>query len=234
MEKEMKRITIERVPSRFGVVTTATLGAVAAGLVASGVVLAATMFRIDLGLSALAALLPAALISGGVCLGWRLRRADTSIVPAIIVGTLVCVYAVVVVEGFPVLERSRPTAPIGRWVARHAPPDAPVGIYGLDDWRASIRFYSRRHLLILHNEAEVRDFLVRYPDSFALMLAKDYRNFRADGLALHAVGGRRAIVGRSGKFIRKQLWGRIVVTATGATGNLGIAGKAGDVDIPDR
>ena len=39
------------------------------------------------------------------------------------------------------------------------------------------------------------------------MLARDYRRLRSDGLSLGAVGGRRAIVGRSGKYIRKQILG---------------------------
>jgi hypothetical protein len=44
------------------------------------------------------------------------------------------------------------------------------------------------------------------------MLARDYRRLRSDGLPLGTIGGRRAIVGRSGKYIRKQIWDRIVVT----------------------
>ena len=130
----------------------------------------------------------------------------------VLIAVLLCVYGVVVIEGLPVLERSRPTAPLGRWIARHAPADMPVGVYGLDDWRGSIRFYSRRHLVVLHDQSEVREFFDRYPDSFALMLARDYRRLRSDGLSLGAVGGRRAIVGRSGKYIRKQIWDRIIVT----------------------
>ena len=31
------------------------------------------------------------------------------------------------------------------------------------------------------------------------------------------IGGRRAIVGRSGKFIRRQLWGRLVIVARSTT-----------------
>lgn len=44
------------------------------------------------------------------------------------------------------------------------------------------------------------------------MLARDYRRLRSNGIPLGAIGGRRAIVSRSGKYIRKQIWDHIVVT----------------------
>ena len=125
--------------------------AIAVVLIVAGGTLAATIFRIDLGLSALAGLLPCALVGGGLLLVWHLRQSHVSAIPGVLVGTLLVVYSVVVVEGFPVLERSRPTAPVGRWVARHAPDQVPIGVYGLDDWRGSIRFYSRHQLVVLHD-----------------------------------------------------------------------------------
>jgi len=191
---------------------TAGLWAIALVFAVAGILLWTTMFSIDLELSPVAILLPCALIAGGMTLGWQLYRHREQRAAGLLIAVLLCVYGVVVIEGLPVLERSRPTAPLGRWIARHAPADAPVGVYGLDDWRGSIRFYSRRQLVVLHDQSEVRDFFGRYPDSFALMLARDYRRLRSDGLSLGAVGGRRAIVGRSGKYIRKQIWDRIIVT----------------------
>ena len=146
--------------------------------------------------------------------------------------TLLVVYAVVVVEGFPILERSRPTAPIGRWIDRHAPPDAPVGVYGLDDWRASIRFYTKRRIVVLHDGGEVSRFFAEHPDSYTLMLRSDATGFQASGVPLRRIGGRRAIVGRSGKFIRRQLWGRLVVTAP-ASPEARVSDEP-DTDLPDR
>ena len=101
-----------------------------ATLVIGGAVLAATMFRIDLGLTAVAALVPAALIAGGIVAAARMRHLGPAGTTGALMATLLVVYAVVVVEGFPILERSRPTAPIGRWIDRHAPPDAPIGVDG--------------------------------------------------------------------------------------------------------
>ncbi|HUQ00393.1 MAG TPA: glycosyltransferase family 39 protein [Aeromicrobium sp.] len=221
-----------QVEPRLQPATRAAGWGVALVLLGGGLTLAVTMFRIELGLSAVAAILPAACIGGGMALAWALRESRAPRVTGLLVTTLLVVYGVVVVEGFPVLERSRPTAPIGRWVDRHASRDQPLGVYGLDDWRASIRFYSRRPLLVLHDGAEVAQFFERYPAGYAVMLRTDAARLRAAGVALHRVGSRRAIVGRSGKFIRKQRWGRIVVTAAGS-GRM-LAENDVEPDLPDN
>jgi hypothetical protein len=46
-------------------------------------------------------------------------------------------------------------------------------------------------------------------------VAVDARAFEMAGVRIRRVAGSRAIVGRSGKYIRRQLWGRVVVTALG-------------------
>jgi 4-amino-4-deoxy-L-arabinose transferase-like glycosyltransferase len=201
-------------------------------LVGGGAVLAATMFQIDLGLTPVAAVVPGALIAGGIFVAARLRRLGPTGTTRALMATLLVVYAVVVVEGFPVLERSRPTAPVGRWIDRHAPPDAPIGVYGLDDWRGSIRFYTKRRIVVLHDGGEVTRFFNEHPDSYTLMLRSDANGFQANGVPLRRVGGRRMIVGRSGKFIRRQLWGRLVVTEL-ASPEARISSEP-DTELPDR
>ena len=228
------RTDIGTVPRAFSTATMLGLRCIAAILVLAGALLAATMFDIDLGLSPLALLLPGALIGGGIALAALLQRGLTSAVPAVLVGTLVAAYGVVVVEGLPVLERSRPTAPLGHWISRHTPTDEPLGGFRVDDWRGSIRFYSRRKLVVLHDASEVRNFAANHPESFTLMLARDYRRLLASGVPLRTHGGRRAIVGRSGKFIRRQLWGRIVVVSARAAGDLRVADAAIDDDLTEN
>jgi len=205
---------------------------VAVIMLAAGTLLGATIFRLDLGVSDLAAVIPLALVSGGLTLLLVVRPDAPFRMTTVLVPTLLIIYGVVVVEGFPVLERSRPTAPIGRWLNRHSPPDAPVGVFGLDDWRASIRFYSRRPLVILHDPSEVTAFFDRYPTGYALMLRADERALRSEGVSLRPVGGRRAIVGRSGKYFRRQLWGRLVVTTRVEVTQ--VAAIDSDDDLPDR
>src|SRR5205823_6564177 len=111
------------------------------------------LFRIDLGLDIRATLLPAALAGGGIGLLAQMRRRRWSVpmtatTPAV---ALLVAYAAVVLLGFPILESSRPTRPLGRWIAKHTAAGIPVGIYGLEDWRASIRYYTDRQLTRLVN-----------------------------------------------------------------------------------
>jgi hypothetical protein len=86
-----------------------------------------------------------------------------------------------------------------------------VGIYGLEDWRASIRYYTDHQVTRLENADAVRSFLEQAPTAKVLMLRDDYRAMRDAGLDIQEVAARRAIVGRRGKYIRRQIWGRLVV-----------------------
>jgi 4-amino-4-deoxy-L-arabinose transferase-like glycosyltransferase len=193
--------------------TRAAAVVVAAILVAGGTIGAVALFQVDLGLDGWAVLLPGALAAGGGGLLLQMRRRQWSVpttanVPVV---TLLVAYAAVVLLGFPVLESSRPTRPLGRWIARHTAAGIPVGIYGLEDWRASIRYYTDHQVTRLENADAVRSFLEQAPTAKVLMLRDDYRAMRDAGLDIQEVAARRAIVGRRGKYIRRQIWGRLVV-----------------------
>jgi hypothetical protein len=100
---------------------------------------------------------------------------------------------------------------MGRWIARHAPADAPLGVYRLDDWRGSLRFHSCRHLVVVAKRGGDWEFFDRYPESFTLMLARDYGRF--DRKAFAARAGVAVVRSSDGQgAIRKQIWDRIVVT----------------------
>ena len=58
---------------------------------------------------------------------------------------------------------------------------------------------------------QVRTFFEEAPTGKVLMLRSDYRTLRQSGLDIEEVAARRAIVGRSGKYFRRQIWGRLVV-----------------------
>ncbi len=190
---------------------------VACVLIVAGVVTGAVIFRIDLGVGIGAAALPAALIGGGMLLAYRLRGTPHRLpgAPVVTVSTLLCVYVSVLLVGLPLLERSRPTASLGTWVRDNSRHDFPLGVLGLHDWRGSIRYYADRVLVPLDNPDDVRAFFDRQPDGYVMMRRRDYQALRAQGADLRAMGGRPAIVGRTGKYIRRQVWGRIVVVRRG-------------------
>jgi 4-amino-4-deoxy-L-arabinose transferase-like glycosyltransferase len=207
-----------------------SVAAIAATFFCLGTVLSLALFRINLELSTTALAMPIALAAGGMVLFLQIRHLDrwppsSLTVPLV---TLLAVYATVVFVGLPVLERSRPTAALGRWIMRHTQPGQVVGIYGIDDWRASIRYYTDRRVRRLENRVELDEFLTTSQGGYVLMLMKDAIALRAAGEDVTVVAGRRAIVGRSGKYLRQQIWGRlVVVTRTDNARQL----ARGDIDV---
>ena len=181
-------------------------------LVAGGVIASAALFRINLGLTWSALLLPIVLVAGGIWLIGVLSRRSGALPRAShgLVIVMLCAYATIVAVGYPVLERGRPSAALGRWIQHHTSPVAKVGLLGLTDWRASVRYYSDREVIELGDDADLRAFFAKWPDAVVLMRRATYLA-RRDQRELRVIGGRPAIVGRSGKYIRRQLWGRIVV-----------------------
>jgi hypothetical protein len=89
------------------------------------------------------------------------------------------VFSTVIVFGYPLLERMRPTPAAARWIAAHQPPSAPVGVVALRRWEASLRFYSRRPVERLETPSDLEAFLAR-PRS-VVMLRRHYRAFAAMG-----------------------------------------------------
>jgi len=169
--------------------------------------------HLNLSLSAGAFVLPLAIFVGGVALlfqseqlGWR--------VPAgigVLVLTLLVSYATVVAVGYPALEQVRPTARVARQLARVASPTAPVGLYQLERWRGSLRYYLDRPIQRLETIDEVTAFLSRSEPVYVVMVRNDYLDLKARGVPVHALMAHRAVVGTSGRGLRRQRWGFLVI-----------------------
>ena len=127
--------------------------------------------------------------------------------------TLLVIYGAIVVVGFPVIEESRPTPPVARWVAEHSTTETPIGAYHVDDWQASIRYYADRRVVRIGNAEELRAFFEEHPEAYVLTLESDVMPIRQAGLDVREAAGRRAIVGRTGRYLRTQVWGRLVVVS---------------------
>jgi hypothetical protein len=182
---------------------------------AAGVFGAVALTRIDLGAPAMAVLLPAALFVGGAVMLWQFRRRDwkpTESVDAP-VATLVCAYACMIVFGLPILERSRPASQIGRWIAKHASNSDAVALYRLDRFRATTRYYAARPIARIDDVESLRTFVMQPGRAYVVMLRDDFEQVRAAGIQISEVLARRAVVATSGKGLRRQHWGSIVIAA---------------------
>ena len=123
---------------------------------------------------------------------------------------LVC-YSTVVVVGFPVLEQVRPTAQVARVLARSTPVAAPVALYRLERWRGSLRYYLNRPVQRLETIDEARTFLEQPNPVYVVMLRRDYLELRHQNIPVYLMTAHRAVVGTSGRGLRRQRWGFLVV-----------------------
>jgi hypothetical protein len=94
--------------------------------------------------------------------------------------------------------------------------DDRVALYRLEKWRFSLRYYLERPLGRLQNPADVREFLTSKGD-YILMLDEDFARLREDGINLRAVSERPAVTGTTGKGLRRQKWGALVVATSDDT-----------------
>jgi 4-amino-4-deoxy-L-arabinose transferase-like glycosyltransferase len=189
---------------------------VAAGLmIAGGAFGGVYLSKIDLPLPPTALLLPLSIFAGGVGVLWRSERQRWTM-PAgagIFVAALLVSYATVNIVGWPTLERVRPTARVARVLARSTAPTDRVGLFKLERWRGSLRYYLKRPLHRLDTVDEMRDFLAQPAPVYAVMLRRDYFELRQQHIPVFLVTAHRAVVGTTGRGLRKQRWGFLVVVS---------------------
>ena len=199
--------------------TRTALVAIAATFLVGGAIAGAAIMRINLGLGRSALMLPIVLCLGGATLLVQMARARRSAPgsPAAPLLTLVGVYVIVVLVGFPVLERSRPASTLGPVIKAQTAVDAPVGVYQLE-WGASIRYYADRRVLALPDPDAVRAFFRSWPYGYVFMLRQDQESVSDPQHDLDEVAAAEAIVGRTGRYLRRQVWGAVTVVSRHARG----------------
>jgi hypothetical protein len=171
------------------------------------------LWKLDLQLPAVAIALPLALVAGGIALmyqsarrEWRVPQNATAVVTMLLVS-----YATVVVVGFPAMEKMRPTARVAAQLRYATAGDAPVGLYRLERWRGSLRYYLNRPIQRLETVDDARSFFSRSQTVYAIMLRRDYLALREMKVPVYPMIAHRAVVGTTGRGLRKQRWGYLVV-----------------------
>lgn len=188
--------------------------AIAAMFLFGGAIAGTAVTRINLGLSRTALMLPVVLCLGGATLLVQIARARWSAPdsPAAPLLTLIAVYVMVVLVGLPVLERSRPASTLGPPVKAQTAVDTPIGVYQLE-WGSSIRYYADRRVVALPDPDAVRAFFRSWPYAYVFMLRQDQESVSDSQHGLHEVAAAEAIVGNTGRFIRRQVWGAVTVVS---------------------
>ena len=192
-----------------------TLGAI---FVAAGIVSGFTLFDLGLELPRAALLIPISLAAAGVVMEATIlrRRAVSPTLFGAVVVMLLVIYGSVAAFGLPVLERARPTEALADTLRPQLEADDQVALYRLEKWRFSLRYYLERPLGRLQEPADVRKFLTDN-GGYILMLDEDFARLRKDGINLRSVAERPAVTGTTGKGLRKQKWGALVVATSDDT-----------------
>jgi 4-amino-4-deoxy-L-arabinose transferase-like glycosyltransferase len=193
--------------------TKASIVLIAALLIVGGSFGSVYLFELNLELPAVAVLLPLALLVGGtgllssiVLAQWRIPR--TATIPVI---TLLACYVVGVAVGYPVFEQTRPTAAVAKRLRRVAEPDAAIGLYRLERWRSSLRYYVDRPIVRLETPEDVLAFVSSDRPVYVVLRRNEYDSLRRGGAPIREVMRHRAVIGTSGRGLRRQQWGYLIV-----------------------
>ena len=187
-------------------------------LVAAGAVAAFSLFDLGFDLPPAAVVIPISLAAGGVVLGAAVlrRKAVSPSVFGAVVAMLLVIYSCVLTMGLPVLERARPTEALADSLRPKLSAEDQVALYRLEKWRFSLRYYLQRPLGTLRQPDDVRQFIAG-SGGYILMLDEDFARLRSDGINLRAVSERPAVTGTTGKGLRRQKWGSLVVATSDDT-----------------
>jgi 4-amino-4-deoxy-L-arabinose transferase-like glycosyltransferase len=142
-----------------------------------------------------------------------------------IVGTMLAIYVAAVLIGLPYLNSSRPGARLGVWLSGQLRPDDHVIIYNQGRWKASFRYYADHPVQQTNLSSELIEAWRLPKRVYGVMLEKDVQILRDAGLPVRLVNMQSAVIGNSGRLIREQIWG-VVVIATNAPDKI-TAGRPG-------
>ena len=187
-------------------------------LVAAGVVAGFSLFDLGLELPRAAMLIPINVAAVGFLVEATIlrRRAVSPTLFGAVLAMLLVVYTCVLTMGLPLLERARPTAAVAENLRPKLSADDQVGLYRLEKWRFSLRYYLERPVDRLQDPADVKEFLAK-KGGYILMFDEDFARLRNDGVNLRAVSERPAVTGTTGRGLRRQKWGALVVATSDDT-----------------
>ena len=187
-------------------------------LVLVGVVAGFSLFDLGLELPRAALIIPISLAACGLVLEVTIlrQRAVSPMLFAVVLVLLLSVYGSVLAIGMPVLERARPTAAVAQNLRPKLDADDQIGLYRLEKWRFSLRYYLDRPVSRLQEPSDVKEFLNK-KGGYILILDEDLARLRKDGVNLRAVAERPAVTGTTGRGLRRQKWGSLIVATSDDT-----------------
>jgi hypothetical protein len=173
-------------------------------LLAAGIVLIPGLDRVPLDLPTGARLLPIVLLASGLAmLGQIGRQWRPTAVPYIAVAGLLACYALVITIGLPAFEELKPTRRLARMTAATAGADDHIGMFRLNRWSSSWRFYVGRHSERLETDADLHRFFATPGRHYCAMLRRDYDRLAAQGFRLRVLHQEEGLFTTTGRALRR-------------------------------
>jgi hypothetical protein len=155
-------------------------------------------------------MLPAVMVLGGVAIAIAMMRRGVGL-PRLTgwpMVTPIAVYALVVAVGLPILRAGLPVEQVGRFVAEQTTDGAPVGVLGLDRLENGLAYYLNKPPQHLRDAIDVERFASKPGPRWVITRRAHLPHVPSGGCVTYT---HPAIVGTSGRGIRTQVWGEIVV-----------------------
>ncbi|MEO6222056.1 MAG: glycosyltransferase family 39 protein [Vicinamibacterales bacterium] len=130
--------------------------------------------------------------------------------------TLLAVYASLVFVGLPIVRAGLPIEQVGRFIADRSGKDEPVAVLGLDRWEGGLAYYVHNPPQLLRSSTEAERF-ARTPGPRWLVTRRGWQNLATGGCVTLSLP---AIVGTTGRGIRKQVWEDVLVIRYDANNHL--------------
>lgn len=173
-------------------------------LIGGGIVFIPAIDRVPVELSPWARVVPVAFILSGALMILRLRRNRWRPpgMPIVVISVFVLTYFVVGLIGFPAFERVKPVKGLARSLAAIAGPDDHVGLYRMNRWSTSFRFYVERPTEKLEVPDQIRQFLATPGRHYIAVQRRDYDELVAQGFPLKVVYEKEGLFTTTGRGLR--------------------------------
>ncbi len=185
-----------------------------------GAVIAFSLFDLGLDLPRAALLIPISLAAGRRGAGGDHPSAQSRVAGCVFGAVLVMllvIYGSVVAIGLPVLERARPTEAVADSLRPNLSARRSGGAVPARKMAFQPSVLPRAAAgPAAEPVGRQRNFITGKGD-YILMLDEDFARLRKDGINLRAVSERPAVTGTTGKGLRRQKWGALVVATSDDT-----------------
>jgi hypothetical protein len=192
------RAEADSIGARVGVRTIGLL------LVIAGIAVWLLLDRVPLTLSGFSVLLPIALILGGLASIARIIRARPGVPAAPLwpIATLVAGYAVVILVALPAFEEAKPIGRLAQTVAAHIGDNDAIGMFRLNRWSGSWRYYVNRHTVRLETLEDVMAFFSMPGGHYCAMPRSDFDELVGLGMRLHIIYEQEGLFTTTGRNLR--------------------------------